>query len=85
VEQIPPPDAGKARDQAVEIVGVNPHYLSDDDKIEKARAAVGARTQSRKGHVAKKPSRNKENAYEVQSRVLTFWLPNKDHNFSKTR
>ena len=34
-----------------EIVGVNPHYVSDADKIEKARAAVSARTQSRKGHM----------------------------------
>jgi hypothetical protein len=30
VEKIPPSEFGKARDQAAKIVGVNPHYVSDD-------------------------------------------------------
>jgi hypothetical protein len=27
-------DGGKARDKAAEMVGANPHYVSDDKKIE---------------------------------------------------
>jgi len=34
VEKIPQAEAGKARDKAAEMLGANPHYVSDAKKIE---------------------------------------------------